>query len=673
MALWSPQHIASSYSLRGVLVLCLGLLLCVPSLSVQGDARASSSARIFPSSTDTTHTDTTRSSKHDSLAWAEELPALTVTATRIPTTAHNAPANISTIDSAAIAATGGSTVADLLEQRSSLHIRRASAYGLASPSTRGGGAAQTLVLLDGHRIANPQLGQTDLSLLPTALLQSAEVMHGPAAPLYGSDGMGGAVHLRTRAPTEPTAALTTTVGAFGERGGRLLLGDRLGGWAWAATASYQQRTGDFPYTDDALFPPETVRRDNADRTQYSAYATLRRAASDRARVSVLANAANRGLPGTSSLTRSNERQRDRSMRVWGHYRWPVGNGTLTARAFGQYDGIRYQDPDRTTNDIGRTYVARTEAEWEGPVRSRWMLNGSLSAESSWATHPSLRSNAHQQQLGGVVSAIWTRDRLRLYPALRVDAYRVSDGTARVATAPRLGANWKPIGGYDALRLKVHAGRSFRMPTLNDRYWQPGGVPDLRPEHGWSIDASARWARNGYHVEGTAYQQWHTDRIQWRPVEGVWSPRNVQRVRTRGLEGDAATRWTPGAGLQFTTGLRATYTEALDRSSPETSSYNQQLPYVPRVTVKPYATLHAGPLHLDASAQYIGAQLTASDGSQRKDGYLTTSAQVRLAQQWDPLRVELRLRIHNALNTNYTLQNNQPVPPRHGTFSLRITL
>jgi hypothetical protein len=36
-------------------------------------------------------------------------------------------------------------------------------------------------------------------------------------------------------------------------------------------------------------------------------------------------------------------------------------------------------------------------------------------------------------------------------------------------------------------------------------------------------------------------------------------------------------------------------------------------------------------------------------------------------------MELRLRIHNALNTTYTLQNNQPVPPRHGTLSLRITL
>jgi iron complex outermembrane receptor protein len=529
------------------------------------------------------------------------------------------------------------------------------------------------VLLDGHRIANPQLGQTDLSLLPAAFMQSAEVMYGPAAPLYGSDGMSGAVHLRTRTPTEPVAALTTTAGAFGERGGRLLLGDRVNRWAWMATAGYMQRTGDFPYEDEARFPTETVRRSNADRTQYSAYISAGPARSSETRISVLATATNRGLPGPSSLARSNERQRDRSLRVWGHHRWPVATGTLTARTFGQYDAIRYQNPGRGIDDAGRTYTARAEAEWEGAVHPRWMLSSSLSAKSSWAEHPSLRHNARQQQVGGALSAVWTHNRLRLYPALRVDAYRVPEGANRVATAPRLGLNWQPLERYNALRLKGHVGRSFRMPTLNDRYWQPGGMPSLRPEQGWSLDVGARWAANGHHAEATAYQQWHTDRIQWRPVQGIWTPRNVQRVRTRGVEADAATRWRLRPEIALTTGLHATYTEALNRSDPETSSYNQQLPYVPRATFKPYATLRTGPFHIDANARYVGPQRTTSDGSQHKDGHVATDVQVRFMHQWDPLALQLRLRIHNALNTDYTLRNNQPVPPRHGTLSLRITL
>lgn len=672
----SPHPIPTRFE-RSLLspALFAALLLCSAVAPLQADTRTPASRPHLGLIRQAAPPDTARTAPapNDSLAWSEALPALTVTATRIPTTPHDAPARVATIDSAALAATGSRTVADLLAQRSGLHMRRASAYGLASPSTRGGGAAQTLVLLDGHRIANPQLGQTDLSLLPTAMLQSAEVMHGPAAPLYGSDGMGGAVNLRTRVPTAPMASITTTAGAFGERGGRVLLGTQTGAWAWAATAGYRQQTGDFPYEDDARFPPETVRRSNADRTLYNAYATVRRARSDRVRLSVLATAANRGLPGSSSLARSNERQRDRTLRLWGHTRWPVAGGMLTVRGFGQYDGIRYRDPDRDTNDLGRTYVARAETEWEGPLAPNWTLNTSLSLQNSWAAHPSLRQNARQEHAGGVASAVWTPGRIRVYPALRVDAYRIPQGDVRVASAPRLGLNLRPFAGYDALRLKLHAARSFRMPTLNDRYWQPGGVPTLRPERGWSMDGGARWARGRHELEVTAYQQWHTDRIQWRPVQGTWSPRNVQQVRTRGLEADAATRWAVHPSVQLTTGLHAAYTKALDRSDPETSSYNQQLPYVPRATFKPYATVHAGAFSLDMHARYVSPQYTTSDGSQRKDGYLATEAQVRVSQQWDPLRLTLRLRLHNALNTDYTLQNNQPVPPRHGTLSLRITL
>jgi len=665
----SPQHILPP--LHAVLI-SLGLFVCGTMFGGIGDVQAQVSSADSLAAFEAPNRAPWVSVSADTLDRVVDLPTLTVTATRIPTTAHDAPANISTIDSAAIAQTGGATAADVLEQRSGLHIRRSSAYGLASPSIRGGGAAQTLVLLDGHRIANPQLGQTDLSLLPASLLQSVEVMHGPAAPLYGSDGMSGAVHLRTQTPTEPMVTLTTTAGAFGERGGSLLAGNRVASWAWVATGAYTQHEGDFPYDDEARFPPETVRRDNADRTQYNAYVALRPAHSDRTRIAAMATATNRGLPGPSSLSANNERQHDRTVRVWGHQRWPLGPGTLTTRAFGQYDAIRYQNPDRSINDTGHTYVTQAEAEWEGPLAERWMLNSSLSAQSSWARHPSLRQRARQQHLGGVGSAVWTYNRVRLYPAVRVDAYRVPEGTNRVAAAPRIGANVQPWAGYEALRVKAHVGRSFRMPTLNDRYWQPGGVPDLRPEQGWSIDTGVRWAQNGHQAELTAFQQWHTDRIQWRPVQGVWSPRNVQRVHTHGVEAEAASRWTI-APIALTTGLHATYTNARDRSDPETSSYNQQLPYVPRATFKPYAGLHLGPLRVDAHARYVGPQLTTSDGTQHRDGYWTLETQARLKQQWDPLTLALTLRIHNALNTEHTLQNNQPVPPRHGSLSLRITL
>ena len=145
-------------------------------------------------------------------AWAQgvldttvALPPVTVTAERWGTAATGS-ARVTVLGGAAIRGAGAETVAELLERRGGLHVKRYGAGGLATLSLRGTSASQTLVLLDGHRLADPQLGQLDLSLLPTSLLEGAEVMHGAASAAHGTDGIGGAVNLRTLAPGAPAAS-----------------------------------------------------------------------------------------------------------------------------------------------------------------------------------------------------------------------------------------------------------------------------------------------------------------------------------------------------------------------------------------------------------------------------------------------------------------------------------
>ena len=74
------------------------------------------------------------------------------------------------------------------------------------------------------------------------------------------------------------------------------------------------------------------------------------------------------------------------------------------------------------------------------------------------------------------------------------------------TSPRAGR----CGGYTALL--------DRMPTLNDRFWRPGGDPDLRPERGWNADAGLAWAPARYRIEGPFFASATRDQIVWRPTE-----------------------------------------------------------------------------------------------------------------------------------------------------------
>ncbi|MDG2523372.1 TonB-dependent receptor [Caulobacter segnis] len=67
--------------------------------------------------------------------------------------------------------------------------------GAATVNLRGLGSNRTLVLVDGKRqTPTTQAGTVDLNLIPTALIQSVEVVTGGASAVYGSDAIAGVVN-----------------------------------------------------------------------------------------------------------------------------------------------------------------------------------------------------------------------------------------------------------------------------------------------------------------------------------------------------------------------------------------------------------------------------------------------------------------------------------------------
>ncbi len=73
--------------------------------------------------------------------------------------------------------------------------------GINSVSLRGLGAQRSLVLLNGRRPGpagvRGQVGSFDLNVIPTVILQRAEILKDGAGSIYGSDAVGGVVNLIT--------------------------------------------------------------------------------------------------------------------------------------------------------------------------------------------------------------------------------------------------------------------------------------------------------------------------------------------------------------------------------------------------------------------------------------------------------------------------------------------
>lgn len=105
--------------------------------------------------------------------------------------------------------------------------------GVQTFSLRGLGANRTLVLLDGQRPGpagtRGAVGAFDLNVIPTAVLQRAEIVKDGSSSIYGSDAVAGVVNLITKKNFErPELTVTSRIPQHG--GGEVFSASIANGW-----------------------------------------------------------------------------------------------------------------------------------------------------------------------------------------------------------------------------------------------------------------------------------------------------------------------------------------------------------------------------------------------------------------------------------------------------------
>jgi len=106
---------------------------------------------------------------------------------------------------------------DLLINTGNVFVQK-SQQGGSSPVIRGFEASRVLIVVDGirHNTAVFRAGHLqNVITVDQNMLEQVEVMYGPSSTLYGSDGLGGIVHLRTKSPKlSSTDKMLATGSAF---------------------------------------------------------------------------------------------------------------------------------------------------------------------------------------------------------------------------------------------------------------------------------------------------------------------------------------------------------------------------------------------------------------------------------------------------------------------------
>jgi len=126
----------------------------------------------------------------------QELPSMLITSARQAEPRAQATAANTVFTRADIERLQARSVPELLRRVPGVQV--SSAGGLPLLSLRGTGTAQTLVLVDGQRIASATSGFARLDYLAIDNIERVEVIRGPRSSLYGADAIGGVIQIFTR-------------------------------------------------------------------------------------------------------------------------------------------------------------------------------------------------------------------------------------------------------------------------------------------------------------------------------------------------------------------------------------------------------------------------------------------------------------------------------------------
>ena len=156
-----------------------------------------------------------------------ELEGIVVIGTPLPRAAETMGASVTVIEGQELRQRGVTRVLDALREVPGVSMVQVGSFGaLSSLFMRGGESDYVQVLLDGVQLNQPG-GSFDFSGLTTENIERIEVLRGPASSLYGSDAMGGVIHIITRSGS---GALRGSVAFWGGSFGRKdWTGDLTGG------------------------------------------------------------------------------------------------------------------------------------------------------------------------------------------------------------------------------------------------------------------------------------------------------------------------------------------------------------------------------------------------------------------------------------------------------------
>ncbi len=601
---------------------------------------------------------------------ADDLEGDTITLEGITITGNyferfGAGSTIQKIDSIYLSSFSDLNLNDLIKACAPIHFKSYGSSMLSSVSFRGTGSGHTAIFWNGVNVNQPTVGQSDFSLFPVFAFEDIKIHYGAASSRYGSDAIGGSILLDSK-PDWNQHKLKGSLGFLGGSYDNYLSKADVTIRPFEKVLSTSKiyintNKNDFQFRNITKPGKPLENQQNASVFQYGVIQDLYVKITEKSQFSLNSwfNYSDRAIQPTMTDIDGKNKQKDRSLRIVANYHTQTNIGFFESRLGYLSDYLVYNEQSviLSRQHLGQLAYEHDVEKWKFRIGTSY---NHIRAESE--NFEDDQSENRSNVYGGVVYAGLPETEI----SLNINQQIISG--YQTPLAPSLGFRYRI---YTSTRTEMsvegQASLNYRVPSLNDRYWKPGGRENLHPERSQNADGTITFHHSGkaaikLSLAGYFYRV--KDWILWMPAGNFWRPDNVRRVNASGFEIQTSIRYPLGKSLFELNGYFSLSHSIIQESETENDrSIGSQLPYTPGHMAGVSGLWKNSYWNAGIFAEYTGKTYLTTDNQSELPGYLLVnilaSRNITAGHQF----FVVKARINNLFNKEYQNVLYRAMPAR----------
>jgi len=560
---------------------------------------------------------------------------------------------------------------DLLQNQSINYLKNYGPGSLSSISSRGGNAQQTSLIYNDFLINNPLNGIVDFATIPTCFFNNVNVIYGLPSSNWGNGGLSAAVILENSKNDENKLEFEygNTFGSFNQKTNFLSFYLNNEKFYTTTKVFHTKSLNNFNFKNQNL---EIEKQTNSSINHLSLMTESKIILNESSNIKMVyfGQVLNREIPPSIYEGFTDAFQKDINHRLFFNYSILKEKYKIDLKSAFYDEENTYIDSARSVfgYNPSKSFINQTELKSIKNTNHNYTLNLTNSNAYSNGLNYDNKITINRISLTG--SYIYSKKDWKQMLNVRV----LADEKFLTPITFSYALNKKINNSL----IYINAGKVYRLPSINDLFWNPGGNQQLLPEDGYSTDLGLKWKKQIKNTivkfSPSLYSRWIKNWIQWQPQGNYWSAMNIKQVWSRGIETNTEF-FSSIKEFKFQMNFKTSYNLSTntDLFNDDLGLINKQLMYCPHYKAIIRSSFSFKSFNLIYSHNYTGYRFTSSDNLSYLPSFHLGNICLSSKFMFKGQSTELFYKLNNIYNSDYQLIVNRPMPLINHEIGINLKL